>query len=129
MPVSYEKNTAKHYIHCYMLEKGTLDEVLEYVDEIADDPDLDDPFFEIVDFSKVDNLDFGYYQSDYLMSKYTELGKNKGYLGTIFISGGEYGQALANMFATTGGFKGLDLRIVQSLEEAELLIENYFKDS
>lgn len=129
MPISYEKQLNKHYIHCYMLETGTLDEVLAYVNEIANDPDLDAPFFEIVDFSKVNNLDFGYYQSDYLLSKYTRLGENKGYLGSIFISGGEYGQAIANMFATAGDFKGLHLRIVQSLEEAELLIENYFRDS
>ena len=109
-----------------MIGTGTLEDVRNYIAEITRDPDLDEPFFEIVDFTQVKNLEFGYYQSEEMMNQYLTLAENKGYIGTIFITGSEYGQGVANMFTAAGTFKGLDLRVVSSLEEAELLIAHYF---
>lgn len=126
MPLNYDKNLSKRYIHCNMLGTGTLEDISNYIAEITGDPDLDEPFFEIVDFTQVENLDFGYYQSEEMMNQYVSLAENKGYIGTIFITGSEYGQGVANMFTAAGTFKGLDLRVVSTLEEAELLIANYF---
>ena len=126
MPLNFDKNLSKKYIHCNMLGKGTLEDVSNYIAEITSDPDLDEPFFEIVDFTQVENLDFGYYQSEEMMNQYLALAENKGYKGTIFVTGNEFGQGVANMFTTAGTFKGLNLKVVSSLEEAELLIAEYF---
>lgn len=109
-----------------MVGTGTLEDIRNYIADITSDPELDEPFFEIVDFTQVENLEFGYYQSEEMMNQYLFLAKNKGYKGTIFITGSEYGQGIANMFTAAGTFKGLDLSVVNNLEEAELLIANFF---
>jgi hypothetical protein len=127
MSLTYEKQLDKRYVHCIYMGKGTLEETLQYVSELAQDPDFDSPFYEIVDFTKVESLDFGYYQSDRLMGKYMELGK-KGYRGTVFISGSEYSKAMSKMYATVGDMKGLNLQVVETLAEAEKVIADYFSD-
>tara|TARA_B110000305_G_C19401628_1_gene620481 strand:- start:324 stop:728 length:405 start_codon:yes stop_codon:yes gene_type:complete len=129
MPVSFEKNIPKHYVHCRMLGESTLEEVLLYISEISVDPELNQPFYEIVDFSEMDELGFGYYEGNHLMDKYKELGKKKGYIGTIFISGNAYGDALSKMFKTTAGFKGISIRVVHSLAEAEVLVDHLITGS
>ena len=126
MPIQVEKNLPQKYIVCSMMGIGTLDEVKNYLDDLAIDPDLDQPFFEIVDFTQVENLEFGYYQSEEMMNKYVSLAENKGYKGTIFITGSDYGQGIANMFSAAGTFKGLDLRVVSDLAEAEQVVANFF---
>ena len=129
MPVSYEKDIPKHYVHCRMLGVSTLEEVLLYIDEISIDPELNEPFYEIVDFSEMDELGFGYHEGNYLMDKYKELGRKKGYTGTIFISGNTYGDALSKMFKTTAGFKGISIRVVHSLAEAEVLVNHLIMEN
>lgn len=107
-----------------MVGDTTLEDVLGYIGQISLDSELNQPFYEIVDFSEVGNLGFGYYESSRLMSEYAALGKKKGYQGTLFISGTSYGEAISKMFVTISDFNGINTRVVQTLEEAEILIEH-----
>lgn len=70
---------------------GTIEDIKHQLQEIAIAPDLGRPFFEIEDFTQVDNLEFGDYRSDQLINEYIGLAK-KGHRGAIFITGNEYGQ-------------------------------------
>jgi hypothetical protein len=129
MPVSFTKNIQKHYVLCRMLDEGTMDEVLDYIHDLEVDDDFNKPFYEIVDFTDVKVLDFGYYESNRLLGKYKALALNKGYLGTIFVTGNVYGQAISKMFKTAGHFKGINIRVVQRLDEAVLLIDHLINNS
>ncbi len=101
-----------------------MEEVIDYIRDLEADDDFNQPFYEIVDFTEVKALDFGYYESNGLFGKYKALAISKGYLGTIFVTGTVYGQAVSKMFKTAGHFKGINIRVVQTLEEAVLLIDH-----
>lgn len=60
----------KHYVLCRMLGEGTMDEVFDYIHNLEVDDDFNEPFYEIVDFTEVKALDFGYYESNRLLGKY-----------------------------------------------------------
>ncbi len=129
MPLSYTKNIKKHYVHCRMLGQGTMEEVTDYLRKLEADSDLNQPFYEIVDFTDVNALDFGYYDSNDLFGKYKALALSKGYLGSIFVTGTVYGQAVSKMFKTAGQFKGINIRVVQTFDEAVVLIDHLFSEN
>ena len=56
---------------------GTIEDIKHQLQEIAIAPGLGRPFFEIEDFTQVDNLEFGDYQSDQLINEYIGLAQKK----------------------------------------------------
>ncbi len=56
---------------------GTIEDIKHQLQEIAIAPDLGRPFFEIEDFTQVDNLEFGDYQSDQLINEYIGLAQKR----------------------------------------------------
>jgi|TARA_Y100000310_G_scaffold329996_1_gene400866 hypothetical protein len=118
MTINYEFNAEQHYVLTEVIGQIRLTDALEYVDRLIGDPLLNKPFLEIVDFSKARDFDFGYYQSDQLMLKLKHLAGLNNYQGSILIAERDYITGMANVFRVTGEFMGIDIRVVDNLEEA-----------
>lgn len=129
MPVVFDKNLAEHYVHCRINGVGELQQVLDYIDSLAADPDLDAPFIEIVDFSDTEELAFGYYDSQTLLQKYAALGRDKGYRGSIFVYGNDYTRGISRQFQTTAALNGVEITIATNLDEAKGVVAGLLQDA
>ena len=95
-----------------------LDEVYSYIDRVIEDDKIDKPFYEIVDFSNIENFDFGYYESNNFITKLKDMKDQKGCKGSILIADNDLTQGMSNMFQSIGECKGVKVYIVHSLDEA-----------
>lgn len=126
MTINYQYHKDNGYLHCVVNNKVTLTDVLTYIDKIINDQTINEPFFEIVDFSNTMNFDFGYYQSDELILKLKKLKSLNNYQGSLLITDRDYLRGMANIFQVIGEDKEINVKAVASLEEAINFVKEYF---
>ena len=126
MAINYQYHKANGYLHCVVNNKVTLNDVLTYIDNIINDQTINEPFFEIVDFSNTTDFDFGYYQSDELILKLKKLKSLNNYQGSLLITDRDYLRGMANIFQVIGEDKEINIKTFASLEEALKYVSDYF---
>lgn len=126
MTINYQYHKDKGYLLCNVSDQVTLTDALSYFDNIINDPGVNNPFFEIVDFSNSTNFDFGYYQTDALMAKIKQLKSLNNYQGTLLIADSDYLRGMANIFKVSGEDKEINIKAFESQEEAVNFITEYF---
>ncbi len=126
MTINYKYHKNNGYLHCKVDDKVTLTDVLAYFDKIINDKYINEPFFEIVDFTDTTNFDFGYYQSDQLMLKIMQLKSLNNYQGSLLITDRDYLCGMGNIFQVKGESREINVKAVASLEEAINFVKEYF---
>jgi len=126
MTINYQYHKDKDYLLCKVNDKVTLIDVLAYFDKIINDPEINNPFFEIVEFSEKTNFDFGYYQTDALMTKLNHLKSLNNYQGSLLITDKDYLRGMANIFKVVGEDNKINVKEFKSLEEAVNYVTEYF---
>ena len=125
--MDYQTHLEEGYIYCRMQRIGHIDEVLQYIGNLFADESLNKPFYEIVDFSDSEIVDFGYYDLNRMQPEYIALSEIKPYLGSIFVVKNDYSKGLANMFKSVGDFRGVEIHVVDSLKAAKKLAGKLIK--
>ena len=126
MTINYQYYKDNGYLHSIVDNKVTLTDALAYIDKIINDQLINEPFFEIVDFSNTTNFDFGYYQSDKLILKLKELKSLNNYQGSLLIVASDYLRGMANIFQVIGEDEGINVKTFVSLDEALNFVKEYF---
>ncbi len=111
---------------CKADDQISLTDVLAYIDEIINDPEINNPFFEIFDFSNTTIIDFGYYQSDTLMAKLNHFKSLNNYQGSLLIIDSDYLYGIANIFKVVGEDKEITVKNFKNLDEAVNFVPEYF---
>jgi len=125
MSIGYEYCPTEGYILSKVTKVLSLFEVLAYMDSIIDDDRINQPFYELVDFSEIDKFDFGYYQSDQIYGKLKLLQTHKKYLGTCFVASHDLAKAMSNVFKVQGETNGMNMEVFNSVDDAaEYIKEN-----
>jgi len=124
MSINYEYHVNNGYIHTKVTDVITLKEVLSYFDTIIEDARIDKPFYELVDFSEINNFDFGYYQTDQLYNKLAQLKEHKNLLGQCFVASKDLAKGMSNIFSVVGESKGMNIKIFNNMNDALDYIKN-----
>jgi len=124
MSISYDYYKEGGYILVKVTDKITLPEVLSFIDSVLKNDKINEPFYEVVDFSKIKSFDFGYSESDLLYDKLKLLVKYKNHLGTCFIASKDIAKGMSNIFRVIGEDKGMNIQIFKAMDEALQYIKN-----
>ncbi|MCH7671268.1 MAG: hypothetical protein IIB72_03795 [Proteobacteria bacterium] len=95
-----------------------LTDVLAHFDRITNDPSIQKPFFEIVDFSNTKEIDFGYEDAKKLMGKIVELKRHDKYQGSLLIANTDYIRGMTNIYRVVGESAKINIVQVTSLDRA-----------
>lgn len=117
-------NNEDCYIHNTVTETATIDHVSKQYDGIIQDDNVSHDFNELVDFTKVDNFDFGYDQTNMLVSLFLKLKTYKKYLGTCVIVNSDLSKGMTHMFDVVWEQKDLDFGVFNSKEDALSFIKS-----
>ena len=126
MAITYQYHKDKNYLLCNVDDKVTLNDALVYFDKIINDPEINNPFFEIVEFSNNTNFDFGYYQTDDLMDKINYLKSLNNYQGSLLVTDKSYLRGMANIFKVVGEDSEINVKEFEKLDEAVNYVTEYF---
>lgn len=126
MTINYQYHKDNGYLLCEVNDQITLTDAFSYFDKIINDPEIDTPFFKIVDFSNTTNFNFGYYQTDQLMEKINQLKSLNNYQGSLLIVNKDYLRGMANIFQVTGEDRHINIKTFESLKEAVNYVTQYF---
>ncbi len=118
MAIKYEFNPEQHYVLTKAIGHIELTDILDYIDKLISDPLLNKPYVEIVDFSEINDFNFGYYESKWLIDKLKHLESLNNYQGTILIADRAFTHGMTNMFKVIGDGKAINIKIVSNLEDA-----------
>jgi hypothetical protein len=118
MAIKYEFNPEQHYVLTKAIGHIELTDILDYIDKLISDPLLNKPYVEIVDFSEINDFNFGYYESSWLIDKLKHLESLNNYEGTILIADRAFTPGMTNMFQVVGDSKAINIKIVSNLEDA-----------
>lgn len=126
MSFEYEYFEDQGYLITKVPETALLTDALAHFDKLINDPSIRKPFFEIVDFSKTREIEFGYDQSNLLLSKIASLQAFENYQGSFLIAHSDYIRGMANIYRVVAGRLDIDVIQVGSLEEALDAVANHF---
>ncbi|NKB35508.1 MAG: hypothetical protein GKR91_20600 [Pseudomonadales bacterium] len=126
MKVSYTYHPDQHHFLTKVLGTIELQDVLTHFDTLIADDSITEPCFEIVDLGEAKNFDFGYYQSDSIMSRIKQFKQHRPYLGSFLIAHSDYFRGIGNMFHVVGEQMGIQIDIAESLEDALSKVTSYF---
>jgi len=101
-------------------------DVLTYIDDVINNPEINEPFLEIVEFKNISNFDFGYYQSGSILSKLKCLANLNNYQGSILVVNSDLLKGMSNIFKVKGETQEVNVVPVTSFDEALRYVENYF---
>ena len=124
--LKYRYHRNEGYLLCQVYDEVLLDDVFEYLECVIADQTIDRQYFEIVDFSKADGFDFGYYRSGRLMDKLKQLQQRKQCLGSCLIVSNKLILEMVNMFGAVGRSRGLNIFVFETIDEAFKHIDDYF---
>lgn len=124
MTISYKYFKDKDYVLTTVSDQVTLDEALSHFDSLLSDININNPFYEIVNFSDVQNYDFGYYQSEQLMDKIIQLKNKKSYLGSCLVANKDIAKGMSNIFMVVGNQKSIDIQVFDTVEDSLAYIKS-----
>lgn len=126
MAITYQYHKDKGYLLCNVDDKVTLNDALAYFDKIINDPEINNPFFEIVEFSNNTIFDFGYYQTNTLMTKINHLKSLNNYQGSLLIAYKTYLHGMVNVFKVVGEDHEINVKAFGKLDEAVNYVSEHF---
>ncbi len=128
MTVSYEYHRSRGCLIVKPPVRISLAAALSYFEAVIHDREIDRPFFEVVDFTYTEELEFGYMQSRRIFSKIKQLKSHNIYLGLMLIATSDYTRGMANIYRVVGESSGIRVDIVATLDEALALVDQYFAE-
>lgn len=118
MPVEYKYLKDKNCVLIDASEFVSLEDVLEYTHSIEQDTQINKPFYEIVNFEKVTNYDFGYHESHEVINRFSVLKETKGYMGSLLVSPTPLTMGVSNMLHVMAEHVGLVMESFEDMQSA-----------
>ena len=126
MAIEYEFKPERKCVHCKATGLISLSEIVNYIDQMIQDPQLKQPFMEIVDFDKEVSFDFGYNETSVLISTLKRLELKNHYQGTILVAGSALMRGMSNIFKVVGEGRKINIKVVTKLEAAYDAVDKHF---
>jgi len=124
MTIKYTYDKSHSYVDTVVTEVASMQQVSEYINNLINNETIEDSFYELVDFTNIDNFDFGYYQTNELVDLFIKLQKHKKYLGTCVVVNSDIAKGMSHMFNIVWENKGLTLKAFNSRDDAINFIES-----
>lgn len=126
MAIKYEYKQDRKCVYCKATGLISLSEIVNYIDQMIRDPQLKQPFMEIVDFDKKVSFDFGYNETSVLISTLKRLELKNHYQGTILVAGSALMRGMSNIFKVVGEGRKINIKVVTKLEAAYDAVDKHF---
>lgn len=124
MNIQYSYNKEIGYIHAKVSGQISTVDVKNYVSSLLADKNITSPFYEITDFTNIDNFEFGYLESDSVLNEFKELKEIKNYIGSCIVVNRDYLKGISHIFEIVGEDKGFDIKVFTSFEDALDYVKN-----
>ncbi len=127
MPINYDFDDISHCVFTTLSGDITLNQVDCYVEAVSQDEAINRPFYEIVDFSRIERFDLGYEQSDTVISLLMALRSKKEYRGSCIVVDRDFTKGISNIFRVIAEEKGVDLKVFKAVDEASEYVSQKLK--
>lgn len=126
MAIEYEFKEECKCVHTKVNGLTNLTDIVNYIDQLIRDPQLKQPFMEIVEFEKNVSFNFGYNETAVLIATLKILENQNYYHGTILVVNSALMRGMSNIFKVVGESKKIRIKVVTKLETAFEAVSEYF---